>query len=260
MTGPHGLHDAARDLTAEGGVLALLHHLVPVAHRSLKSLGIDAHHARSFGERVRNGHDGTAVVNDLRPLHERGFVGHELVFKRLRNVFLPGLRIHHDVGDVAGLSHRRVGEFAQGGTLVHIAPAVAVDVDGARLLHRVGRARGGRKTMARHRLDALRVHLDEVHVDRVGADRRGHPVAVARFAVKAVEDVVAHLLREHALHCAVAARGENHGLGRQLDGVALRILGAHAHDAASVVTKKLFGARLKHELAAHVEELSLHQV
>ena len=114
--------------------------------------------------------------------------------------------------------------------------------------------------MARHRLDALRVHLDEVHVDRVGADRRGHPVAVARFAVKAVEDVVAHLLREHALHCAVAARGENHGLGRQLDGVALRILGAHAHDAARVVTKKLFGARLKHELAAHVEELSLHQV
>ena len=161
---------------------------------------------------------------------------------------------------MVGLSDRHVRQDAERGVFVDVALAELVDVDGARLLHRVGRRGRGGEAVARNRFDALRIHLDEVEVDRARTDRGGHLVAVARFAVETVEDVVAHFLREHRLHGAVAARGENDGLRGEFDGVAVLVRRTDAHDLAGVVTDEFLRAGLQHQLPAHAEELLAHEV
>ena len=113
--------------------------------------------------------------------------------------------------------------------------------------------------MVRRRLDALRILLDEIEVDRAGADRLAHPEAVALVGVKAVEEAALHLLGQQRAVGAIPARGENHRLGAEARGCAVRKARLHADHGARLVRDELLGARVGHDLSAVLREDPAHE-
>ena len=136
------------------------------------------------------------VVHNVSPAFERFFVGYQLVFQGLRHIFLPRGFIHHDVEHGLLLRQGHVGQRSESGQFIHHTVAVHIDVDGARLLHRIRRRSGRGQAVPRHRFHALRILLHEVEVDRRSAHFLPHLEAVAAVAVKAVEKPFLHLFRK----------------------------------------------------------------
>ena len=199
------------------------------------------------------------VVHNVSPAFERFLVGYQFVFQGLRHVFLPRSLIHHDVEHGLLLRQGHVGQRSESGQFIHHTVAVHIDVDGARLLHRIRRRSGRGQAVTRHRFHALRILLHEVEVDRRSAHFLPHLEAVAAVAVKAVEEPFLHLFRKQRRIGTVTARSQNHGLRVKRHPAAVRERRFDARDVALGVRHEFLRTGIGHDDAAAFSKLGAHQ-
>ena len=113
--------------------------------------------------------------------------------------------------------------------------------------------------MVRTRFNALRILLHKVHIDGCSTDGFTHLETVARFAVHAIEKEALHLRGQQRLIRTVAAGGENNRLGGELHRIAGSIHRLHT-DHFAVLFNEGLSTGFKHQLPAHIEELSFHEI